>query len=42
MAGSGLQPAVISLQYIPVAISGLVVIVRIWRKKLDRTLGGGL
>jgi hypothetical protein len=41
MGGTGVQTAAIALQYIPAGISGAVVVVRIWRKKVDRALGGG-
>jgi hypothetical protein len=41
MGGTGVQTAAIVLQYVPAGISGAVVVVRICRKKVDRTLGGG-
>ncbi|KAF2258260.1 hypothetical protein CC78DRAFT_587367 [Lojkania enalia] len=40
MAGSGLQPALIALLYAFPALALIVVVVRIWRKKVDRALGG--
>ena len=41
MAGSGLQPTLIAIIYLCPGISGFVAGVRIWRKRKDRTLGGG-
>ena len=41
MAGSGLQPAIIAIIYTMLGLSGFIVMVRLWRKRKDHTLGGG-
>ncbi|KAF2728888.1 hypothetical protein EJ04DRAFT_538163 [Polyplosphaeria fusca] len=40
MAGQGLQPALIALLYLFPALALGIIIVRLWRKQIDRTLGG--
>lgn len=37
----GLQPLIITLLYLCPGIAGLIVLVRIIKKRIDRTLGGG-
>lgn len=37
----GLQPLLITLLYLFPGIAGLIVLVRIVKKRIDRTLGGG-
>lgn len=37
----GLQPVVITLLYLFPGLAGLIVLVRIIKKRVDRTFGGG-
>ena len=36
-----MQPAIIAIIYTMLGLSGFIVMVRLWRKRKDHTLGGG-